>query len=198
VVWFEPYSPNGWEAEQFKGSWCFAAVTKAVRGSLLGDNRTQGEIAHDFCEKVYTWGGGAAALGGTRGRDVDLYLDAIGRFDSQGPIPYGSVDWSSGAWDLLGKVWGAVDLDGLKQVEKRASTDPDVLGEVAAALVGEGLVVMGTQLHYLVVYGYEIPEGVASDWIPDTFGVWDPTDASSKVVDLGDDYAGQDLTLVFA
>ena len=74
----------------------------------------------------------------------------------------------------------------------------DVLGEVAAALVAEGLVVMGTQLHYLVVYGYEIPEGVASDWIPDTFGVWDPTDASTKVVDLGDDYAGQDLTLVFA
>ena len=196
-MWFQPHDPDGWEAEQFRGSWCFAAVTRAVRGALLGEDRSQGEIAHDFCERVYGWGGGAATLGGSRGADVDKYLAAIGRFDADGPIAYDHVDWDTGAWDLLGRVWGAVDLDGLQQVDKKASTDPDVLGEVAAALTGRGLVVMGTQLHYLIVYGYDIPDDTADDWIPESFGIWDPTNGSKKVVDLGD-YDGQDLTLVFA
>jgi hypothetical protein len=83
------------------------------------------------------------------------------------------------------------------QRDKKASTDPDVLGEVAAALTGQGLVVMGTQLHYLIVYGYDIPDDAADDWISDRFGIWDPTNGSKRVVDLGD-HDGQDLTLVFA
>jgi hypothetical protein len=195
--------PSAWEAElpEARGAWCFAAVTRAVRGTLAGDDRSQPEIAHDFCTSVSTLGGGVATYGGSRGKDIDKYLTAIGQPHHPERIRHSWVE----AWvgdgsladpaPLLHAVWGEVDYDGLQTEWVKAGTDEGTVQQIAKTIENDGLVVVGTSMHTLVIYGYEIPDDAPQGYQAYGFAVWDPTDGSTKVADIGD-YEGAQLVLV--
>lgn len=202
------HQPN-WqpEAPEGQGNWCYAAVTRAVRGALLGAQLSQAEIVHNFYLTINSFGGATAAgIGGTRGAAIDAYADALGQERGAQPIPY---DWVQ-TWIQDGQVapdvvehlshaWGEVNLDGLTESSINSlSADDDSEGQVCRTIDAGGLVIVGTAMHCLVIYGYELDiEGDGDDAVVQErrFHVWDPTNGSSKVVPLGD-YDGSRVTFV--
>ena len=193
------YDPSGWEVEQSRGAWCFAAVTKAVRVSLLGDQTSQAEHAHNFCVKVYEdYGGGANAYAGSRAQDIDNYLAAIGQ-PGQSRITYATMT----GWvqqnlmpdpaPLLRGVWGVPDLSGLTQDVVKAN-DEDALTKVCSTIEKGGLALAApNSMHWVVIYGYELDEqyGVAT-----AVWCWDPTNGRTYSDDIDNLLRNDSITLL--
>lgn len=198
---FTTVDPGSWETEQSRGSWCFAATTKALRGHIKGDGRSQAEIAHDFCIAVSDMGGGSV-YGGSRGKDIDNYLDGIRQKPGAEHIQASWVDtWVSQGTltpdprPLLRKVWGEVDYKDLKNEWVKADTEEATRQQIARTLERGGLVVVGTANHNMLIYGYEIPDDAEPGYVVDEFWVWDPTNGSTKQMYIGD-LEGNQLVLV--
>jgi hypothetical protein len=195
------HDPSNWRAEECKGTWCYAAVTAAVRKTLLGEVLSQEEIVHNFYMKINAWG---AQISGTRGKAIAQYAKDLGLEPTQPAISYADAKkkWGPKTGALLKEAYGEVNLDDLKQDSiQRFKNTEDNERRVCQAIEEGGLVVVGTQLHFVLIYGYETDEPAQpspSDARPvRRFLVWDPTNASTKLVDPGDDLiTGQLVTMV--
>jgi hypothetical protein len=196
---FNMHDPSGWEVEQSRGAWCFAAVTKAARGTLLNDQTSQAEHAHNFCVRVYEdYGGGANAYSGSRGQDIDKYLRAIGQ-PNQARITYATMTgWVQqnlmpDPTPLLRAIWGVPDLTRLTQDVVKAN-DEEALTKVCRTIEGGGLALAAPNpMHWVVVYGYEIDDeyGVASQvWC------WDPTNGRTYADDVDNLLRNDSITLL--
>ncbi len=149
-----------------------------------------------------SFAGGGSAYGGSRGRDIDTYLAGIRQQPGADHIRY---DWI-GSWveegqlkpdprPLLRPIWAEVDYSGLNTEWIKADTEEETRRQIAGTIERDGLVVVGTAMHSMLLYGYEIPDDAPEGYVTDQFWVWDPTNGSSKLMDI-DDLAGNELVLV--
>lgn len=202
------YDPSGWQVEDpaGAGNWCYAATTRAVRGALLGEQLSQAEIAHNFYSMINQWGGPAVAgISGTRGAAITKYMTAIRQVPGNPPVPFAHVQaWVQagqlGGVDpipLLSEAWGEVNLDGLSQDSiERAAADDATEVRICQTVDANGLVVVGTALHFKVIYGYELDVDDDDNVLARRFYVWDPASgAVAQPADLGD-FTGDKLTFV--
>lgn len=202
------YNPSGWQLEDpaGAGNWCYAATTRAVRGALLNEQLAQVEIAHNFYSRINEWGGPAVAgIGGTRGTAITNYMAAIRQPAGAAPIPFAHVQ----AWvatnqlggvnpiPWLSQAWGDVHLDGLTQQSINSATADNATEErICQTLHANGLVVVGTALHFKVIYGYEMDVDDDDTVLARRFYVWDPAaGVVAAPVDLAD-FTGDKLTFV--
>jgi hypothetical protein len=200
------YDASGWPTGT--GNWCYAAATRAVRGALLGEQLSLEEIAHDFYRAIGDLGGpDAAGVAGTRGAAIAKYLTQI-HFSPGGDFPYSYVQaWVAAGQlgpgvnplPLLSEAWGEVKLDGLNQESIRSSSADEATElRICQTIDANGLVVVGTALHFKVIYGYELDTADDDDTavVARRFLVWDAaTGVAQTPADLAD-FDGDALTFV--
>lgn len=185
------------------GNWCYASTTRAVRGTLLNERRSLQEIAHNFYLSIYQVGGASAAgIAGTRGAAIDAYLAAVQTPGYQA-VSFAQVrQWITEGkitdpTSLLGEAWGEVNLAGLKEDSinsSSASAETEI--KICTTLDANGVVIVGTQLHFKVIYGYEVDVDDGENVVARRFLVWDAgTGVASTPADLAD-FDGSRLTFV--
>jgi hypothetical protein len=200
------HDASGWQTGA--GNWCYAAATRAVRGALLGEQLRLEEIAHNFYRTIGELGGPQlAGIGGSRGAAIAKYLAQI-HFSPGGDFPYSYVEaWITAGQlgagvdprPLLREAWGDVDLAGLNQ-DSIAGSSADEATElrICQTIDANGLVVVGTSLHFKVIYGYELDTADDDDTrvVARRFLVWDAgTGVVAGPADLAD-FDGDVLTFV--
>lgn len=179
------HQPN-WQAEdpQGAGRWCYAAVTRAVRGTLLGEVLPQQEIAHDFYLRANR-DQQTAFLPPTTSTAITNYCGALGLEPGDEPIPLATVQgWISAEWPdpthYLRAAWGMVNLDGLTQDDLHGAQANEATElAICKSIDSGGLVVVGTGMHYLLVYGYELDVDDDDQVLARRFMTWDPADGST-------------------
>jgi hypothetical protein len=198
------HDASGWQTGA--GNWCYAAATRAVRGALLGEQLSLEEIAHNFYRAIGELGGpDEAGIGGTRGAAIAKYLTQI-HFSPGGDFPYSYVQaWVAAGQlgvgvdprPLLREAWGDLDLTGLNQdTVTRSSADEANELRICQTIDAGGLVVVGTALHFKVIYGYELDTADDDDTrvVARRFLVWDAgTGVAATPADLAD-FDGDMLT----
>jgi hypothetical protein len=173
------YDPTGWAAEENwgAGSLCYAACTVALRGALEGVKLTQLQLAHETAVNMNYSG----IFEGSRGAAAKKYCENVLALEVGKPPPDFIEDVAEEGKPYLKDVWGLVGTGNLPT--KQGAYDEQ---QMVDTLKGGGLIIINTQMHNLLVYGYEavLIDGQESGVFD--FGVWDPADASVKTWDVND------------
>jgi hypothetical protein len=171
-----------WDAEESwgAGNLCYAATAVAIHKSLRGTNLTQTEVAHNECMRLFE-----LQLFSNRGDDIKNYALLFGLEPGAAGVPYSAANKEivQAGKDILGQIWGTPLLEGLTVVQGGVPTDGEA--QICRIIEEGGLVVLGNQMHYVILYGYTVYESELRK-----FKIWDPANGSNKVLEAGelDDY----------
>jgi hypothetical protein len=183
------------------GYWCYAAVEQVIRLFMLSQAVSQEEVAHDFFIAYAQAGQTGAGDVGTIAayakavcrattdpeivqdmteEEFDNYYDVVkSTFTATYAEALPSLQADTENRARLGNAYGDLRLD--TDLRCKAAGPPDWQPVVETINAG-GVAVIGSRLHYQVIYGYRYDETTPND--PDRYWyqVWDPGNGNGRYV----------------